>query len=60
MNTLPRISVSVREAADSLGVSTDHVHDLKNRGDLRWSKSGSRVLIEYASLVEYFERGRVA
>lgn len=60
MNALPRISVSVKQAADSLGVSTDHIHDLKNHGDLRWSKSGSRVLIEYASLVEYFERGRVA
>jgi len=55
---LPRLAVSVKEAAKALGVSTDHIHDLKNSGDLRWSKSGSRVLIEYASLVEHFETNR--
>ena len=56
--TIPRISVSVKEAAETLGVSTDHVHDLKNHGDLEWSKSGSRVLIGYASLIAYYESNR--
>lgn len=60
MSDLPRIAVSVKDAAATLGVSQDHVHDLKNSGQLRWSKSGSRVLIEWASLVEHFEKGRVA
>lgn len=58
--TVPRIGISVNEAAEALGVSRDHIDDLRNAGEIRWSKSGSRVLIDYASLVEYFERGRVA
>lgn len=58
MTDIPRIAINVREAAASLGVSTDHIRDLCYRGEIRWSKSGSRVLIEYASLVEHFERNR--
>lgn len=57
--TVPRISVSLKEAAEALGVSRDHVDDLRHEGELRWFKSGSRVLIEYASLIEYAERQRV-
>lgn len=56
---LPRIAVSPKEAADLLGVSRDHIDDLRYRGELAWSKSGSRVLIDYASLVEHFEKNRV-
>jgi excisionase family DNA binding protein len=60
VNDVPRISVSVKEAAKVLGVSPDHIDDLRHDGKIRWAKSGARVLIEYASLVEYFESGRVA
>jgi excisionase family DNA binding protein len=58
--TLPRISVRRTEAAELLGVSTDHIDDLIRNGELRTSKSGAAVLIEYASLVEHFENGRVS
>lgn len=58
--TLPRISVRRREAAELLGVSTDHIDDLVRDGELRTSKSGTAVLIDYASLIEHFENGRVA
>ena len=60
MSDVPRISVRVKEAAELLGVSVDHVWDLIDRGELRTSKSGRARLVEYASLVEHFERGRVA
>lgn len=60
MSGVQRISISVKEAAEALGVSRDHIDDLRYRGEIRWSKSGSRVLIDYASLIEHFENGRVA
>lgn len=59
MTPLPRISVRRREAAELLGVSQDHIDDLVRSGELRYSKSGTAVLIEYASLVEHFEANRV-
>ena len=60
MNTLPRISVRVSEAASILGCSPDHIWDLIKDGELRSSKSGRMRLVEYASLVEHFEQNRVA
>jgi excisionase family DNA binding protein len=60
MSDLPRISVRVKEAAEALGCSVDHIWDLIESGDLRTSKSGRMRLVEYASLVEHFENGRVA
>ena len=60
MTDIPRIGISVKEAAAALGVSTDHIDDLRYRGHIKWSKSGSRVLIDYSSLIEHFENGRVA
>lgn len=60
MTALPRISVRVREAATMLGCSEDHIWDLINANELRTSKSGRMRLVEYASLVEHFENGRVA
>jgi excisionase family DNA binding protein len=60
MSDLPRVSVRRKEAAEILGVSTDHIDDLIAAGDLRISKPGAIVLIEYASIIDYFERGRVA
>lgn len=59
MSDLPRISVRVNEAADTLGCSVDHIWDLIKEGKLRTSKSGRMRLVEYASLVEHFENGRV-
>jgi excisionase family DNA binding protein len=60
MTALPRIAVRVKEAAETLGCSVDHIWDLIDAGELRTSKSGRMRLVEYASLVEHFENGRVA
>lgn len=60
MSDLPRIAVRVTEAADTLGCSTDHIWKLIKDGELRTAKSGRMRLVEYASLVEHFENGRVA
>lgn len=57
---LTRISVRVNEAAAVLGCSEDHIWDLIKEGELRTSRSGRMRLVEYASLVEHFENGRVA
>lgn len=60
MNALPRISVRIKEAAEMLGCSTDHIYDLIASGDLRSARSGRMRLVEYASLVEHFEQNRIA
>lgn len=60
MTTPPRIAVRVAEAAELLGCSVDHIWDLIKAGELRTAKSGRIRLVEYASLVEHFEQGRVA
>lgn len=57
---LPRISVRVHEAAELIGCSEDHIWNLIKSGDLRTAKSGRMRLVEYASLVEHFENGRMA
>lgn len=57
---LPRISVRVKEAAELLGCSDDHIWDLIKDGTLRSSSSGRMRLVEYASLVEHFENNRIA
>ena len=56
--TLTPISVSPAQAAELLGVSRWHVYDLINAGALKTAKSGARVLVEYASLRDYFEENR--
>lgn len=58
--SIPPISVRVGEAAEALGCSVDHIWDLIKEGELRTSKSGRMRLVEYASLVEHFENGRVS
>lgn len=60
MTDLPRIAVRVKEAAELLGCSKEHIWHLIAEGELRSSKSGRARLVEYASLVEHFEKGRVA
>lgn len=49
------ISVSPLQAAGILGVSRDHIYSLIDARLIQSAKSGSRVLIDYQSLVEYFE-----
>lgn len=55
------ISVSPKEAARLLGVSRSHIYDLVNRLEIESSKTGSRILVDHASLLEYYGRlGRVS
>ena len=54
-DNLPPISVSPITAAGLLGCSRDHVYDLIDARLIETAKSGSRVLIDYASLLDYFE-----
>lgn len=60
MTDVQPISVRVDKAAELIGCSVDHIWDLIRDGELRTSKSGRMRLVEYASLVEHFENGRVA
>lgn len=57
---IPILSVSVAEAAKSLGVSRDHIYDLIADGEFDVTKSGSRTLILWRSLEDYLERNRRA
>lgn len=59
MSGIPRIAIRVKEAAESLGCSTDHIRDLLDAGEIKSSKSGHLRLVDYPSLVAYFERNRV-
>ncbi len=52
------VYVSPKTAAQLFDCSRDHIYDLCNSGEVVSSKSGSLVRIEYASLVEHFERNR--
>lgn len=59
MSDVPRIAIRVKEAAASMGCSTDHIRDLIAAGEIRSAKSGHLRLVDYPSLVAYFERQRV-
>lgn len=52
---LPVISVSPAEAAKSFGVSRDHIYRLIEARLIESGKSGSRVLVDWQSLLDYFE-----
>lgn len=56
--TLTPISVSPATAAQILDVSRDHVYDLITTGQVASAKSGTRVLVDYQSLLDYFESVR--
>lgn len=57
---IPRIAIRVKEAADALGCSPDHIRDLIAEGEIESAKSGHMRLVDYSSLVAYFERIRTA
>ena len=56
--SLTPISVSPAQAAELLGCSRDHVYDLLTTGQLSSAKSGTRVLVDYQDLLDYFEQNR--
>lgn len=53
--TLTPIAVSPAQAAELLGVSRWHIYDLINTGQLASAKSGTRVLVDYQALLDFYE-----
>lgn len=51
-----RMAYTVQETAASLGVSTDLVYDLIDRGELKAVRAGRRKLIRAESLELWIER----
>jgi len=52
---LEPLSLSPKEAGRLLGVSRDHIYDLVRRDELKGRRSASRILVDYRSLVKYYE-----
>lgn len=52
---VPILDVSPAGAAKALGVSRDHVYKLIEDRLIESSKSGSRVLVDWQSLLDYRE-----
>lgn len=52
---IPILDVSPADAANALGVSRDHIYKLIEHRLIESSKSGSRVLIDWQSLLDYRE-----
>jgi excisionase family DNA binding protein len=48
-----RLAFSIEEAAETLGVSRDHIYDLLRTGQLRSIKSGRRRLITRGAIEAY-------
>jgi excisionase family DNA binding protein len=55
---LTPIAVSPATAAELLDCSRDHIYSLLTNGQLPSFKSGARVLVEYAGLLDYLESVR--
>jgi len=53
INRLERLAYRPHEAAQSLGVSRQHLYNEIRRGRLRTTMSGRRRLITRAALLEY-------
>jgi excisionase family DNA binding protein len=52
---LEPLSLSPKEAGRLLGVSRDYITNLVKRGTIRGSRCGSRILIDYRALVDFYE-----
>lgn len=52
---LPPIAVSPLEAAKMLGVSRDFIYDAIAHRLIESAKAGSRVLVDYNSLLDFYE-----
>lgn len=49
------LSVTVAEAARTLGLSHFTIYDLARKGVLESRKHGARVLVDYQSLLRFYE-----
>jgi excisionase family DNA binding protein len=56
---LPRLTYSVREVAEALGVGTRHVERMCQGGELRHLRLGRRLLIPAAALDELLKAAEV-
>lgn len=54
------LAVSIKEAARILGVSRGHIYDLLNGLEVESRWTGSRRLVDYKSLRDYYDRLRRA
>ena len=54
--TVPRVSLSVQEAAQSCGVSKSFLYNYMSSGALRYLKAGSRRLILLSELEAFLGR----
>ncbi|WP_332645088.1 helix-turn-helix domain-containing protein [Aeromicrobium sp.] len=52
------ISLSPEDAAEAMGVSRRHMYRLIRTSEISSAKSGTRVLVDYQSMLDYFERNR--
>lgn len=50
------LALSPKETGRLLGVSRDHVYRLVNTKELKSSTSGNRILVDYQSVREYYDR----
>ena len=50
-----RLAITVGEAAESIGVSTDTIYKLLKEGTIKYKQIGKRKLVIYSSLKEFIE-----
>lgn len=55
MEKPPRMALTIKEAAEAMGISAGHVRNRIKRGDLRTVKIGRRVLITTEALKLWLE-----
>jgi len=58
-SNLPQKALSIREAADYLGISERSLHRIKNRGKIKFSRIGKRVVFRLRVLDQFLERNEV-
>ena len=56
---LKKLAYSLKEAADLIGVTAQHLRNEQRRGKLQFVKSGRRVLIMETDLRSYLEQNVV-
>ena len=56
MQTIERAALSVKEAAERLGISRSMAFKLIKRGDLRSVKAGTRTLVPVAATDEFLAK----